>query len=109
MTLPEKHPDVAYVSDTLWEAALTMACNRQCYIFERFRSTTNWESEIAIGIIDHARCLILLGEVKGPVDPLDAAIKALWCSDTVPVIPLRNFAATCREHFAGLTFPEVKP
>jgi hypothetical protein len=70
MTLPEKHPDVAYVSDTLWEAALTMACNRQCYIFESFISITNWESEIAIGIIDHARCLILLGEVKGPVDPL---------------------------------------
>jgi hypothetical protein len=84
MTLPEKHPDVAYVSDTLWEAALTMACNRQCYIFERFRSTTNWESEIAIGIIDHARCLILLGKVKEPVDPLcdkGNALRRKYCPE----------------------------
>jgi hypothetical protein len=109
MTLPEKHPDVAHVSDALWEAALTMACDRRSYFPESFRSATNWGSAIVRGAIDHARCLILLGEVKESVDPLDAAIKALWCGDTVPVIPLREFAAAYREHFAGLTFPEVKP
>jgi hypothetical protein len=61
-----------------------MACNRQCYIFERFRSTTNWESEIAIGIIDHARCLILLGKVKEPVDPLcdkGNALRRKYCPE----------------------------
>jgi hypothetical protein len=109
MKLPEKHPDVADVSDALWEAALTIACDCRCYIPGSFRGITDWGSKIARGIIDHARCLILLGEVKEPVDPLDAAIKALWCGDTVPVIPLREFAAACRKHFAGLTFPEVKP
>jgi hypothetical protein len=108
MTLPEKHPDVADVSDTLWESALIIACDRQCYIFESFRSTTGWKSETAIGIIDHARCLILLGEAKEPVDPLDAAIKALWF-DSVDTIPLCKFAASCRRYFAGLTFPELRP
>ena len=108
MTLPEKHPDVADVSDTLWKAALTIACDRRGYT-ESFRSITGWGSAIVRGVIDHARCLILLGEVKEPVDPLDAAILALWRDDTIPVIPPREFAAACHKHFAGLTFPEVKP
>ena len=65
MSLPEKHPDVADVSDALWEAALELAHPdfRTLYRAREFHSA-----------IHHARCLILLGEVEEPVDPTDAAI-----------------------------------
>ncbi len=104
MSLPEKPADVAQVSDAHWKAALDEACRRQAYIFELFR---NWSSTAAKGIIDHARCLILLGEVKEPVDPIDAAIDAAWddfANGPLSFGPL-SFEAACRKHFAGLTFP----
>lgn len=110
MSLPEKPADVAHVSDAHWEAALDEACSRQGYIFQL---SFNWSSNYGKGVIDHARCLMLLGEVAEPVDPIGEAIKAArsaWVSDPRYFENHEaGFEAACRKHLAGLTFPEVKP
>ena len=71
MSLPEKHPDVADVSDALWEAALQQA--RRLYPYydpdaQKFDGIHWSASEIPSPIVRHARCLILLGDVKEPMD-----------------------------------------
>jgi hypothetical protein len=76
MTLPDKPSAVAHVSDAHWEAALDAAYGKLAvhYISWRDRDpgADAWPQ------VEIARCLILLGEVPEPVDPLDAAIAAVW-------------------------------
>lgn len=108
--LPEKPFAVAHVSDAHWEAALEYA----------LRLSNSKSSSLTAGgnkyvfetWADHARCLILLGEVPVPVDPIEAAIVAAYrrhhglLSGYSPIPELfARFDATCRKHFAGLTFP----
>ena len=105
MKIPNKPKDVAHVSDALWETAL-------------FAADHGWPmvvlgSQCMMNIIDHARCLILLGEVQEPVDPIEAATEAA-CLDYKSEKYLGKpgdvvFTLVCRKHFAGLTFPPVQP
>jgi hypothetical protein len=96
MKLPDKPQQVAHVSDALWEAALDAA-----YAYWRglpdgilFRLT-----------IDHARLLIMQGEVEEPIDPLDAALDALWDSWSGAWVKCQMKTAI-RKHLAGMTIPE---
>jgi hypothetical protein len=93
MTLPTKAAAVAHVSDAHWEAALDAADKN----WKGYASDHNCRV-----IIDHARCLILLGEVPEPVDPIEAAIDKVW-NDLNDFN--EDFHAHCRKHFAGLNFP----
>lgn len=103
-TLPEKPAIVADVSDAKWEAALD-AANPD---WRFYRSS----GEKMTHIIDHARCLILLGEVPEPVDPIEAAMRAfrasVWELGCVNLGQLDKVDMACRRHFAGLTFPAAK-
>jgi len=90
VTLPPKPEAVAHVSDAYWEAAIAKA-----RLVER-------------SVIDHARCLILLGEVPESVDPIEAAIESAyeeWLNDDGEWRGV--FRRVCRKHFAGLTFPPL--
>jgi hypothetical protein len=69
--LPAKPESVSHVSDAHWEAALDAAL-KCAGDFGRVHESLNQ------GYIDHARCLILLGEVDEPKDPVDEAIDAAW-------------------------------
>lgn len=76
MTLPDKPEQVKDVSDRLWEAALdkvTRFYGYNCWSEACFWITDRLEALL----IDHARLLILQGEVTEPRDPLDEAIEAL--------------------------------
>ena len=99
MTLPDKPKDVAHVSDKLWEVALARADYSWPMII--------FGSERMIRIIDHVRCLMLLGEVEEPVDPIEAAIENVWSGGSLEV-GKAAFKRKCYEHFAGLTFPPVQ-
>ena len=97
MNLPNKPKDVAHVSDALWETALDKASYSDSLspYWKKYR-------------IDYARCLILLGEVKEPVDPIDKAIRATFYGYGDNRLTECQFNTMCRKHFAGLTFPPVQ-
>ncbi len=102
--LPEKPAAVAHVSDAHWEAALNKALSTWKV------QDDAWPNRIALPeAIDHARCLILLGEAPESVDPIEAALDALWrqVSSGLKNYEALYFKAHCRKHFAGLTFPEA--
>jgi hypothetical protein len=115
VTLPPKPEAVAHVSDLHWEAALDAAAQKNKAkdfgIVGR-----NFHPDCVEAVIDHARCLILLGEVAEPVDPIEAAMDALFeerCDIKSPdavfhKARLDAFKAQCRKHFSGLTFPEAQ-
>lgn len=108
--LPKKPAAVAHVSDTHWEAALRKSWNllreSQATAWCNFEAVV-WVEPGAKIVIDHARCLILLGEVVEPVDPIEAALIAMWNEPVASFGSPELFAAACRKHFAGLTFPEI--
>lgn len=92
MKLPLKPAAVEHVSDAHWKAALDEA-------------NPYWRTGDSVGdIIDHARCLILLGEVLQPADLISIAIRAMF--NDINFNDISIFDA-CRKHFAGLTFPAV--
>jgi hypothetical protein len=103
MTLPVKPDDVADASDALWEAALDAAYAKlDDSIVMDWRGWSIHHSFRLI-LIEHARLLILQGEVIEPVDPLDAAIEAAW--DAWQGADRResarvNFIAAIRKHLA---------
>jgi hypothetical protein len=110
MNLPPKPESVSHVTDAHWEAALRQAW----LIFSSKRpSTIDFEvvywgvAEIAPTIIDHARCLILLGEVKEPVDPLGVAFARLLDEYWSDGILSRDLESIIRKHLAGMTIPEA--
>lgn len=74
--LPDKPEQVKDVSDRLWEAALDKAWAS----LNGFRHWTEWDGCSVMWdlLINHARCLIMLGEVEEPRDPLDEAIEAVY-------------------------------
>jgi hypothetical protein len=99
MNLPPKPPAVAHVSDAHWEAALNQAVENGEGLFSYYAPL----------IVHHARCLILLNEVAEPVDPIEAAMDAMFdlrlnWSGYGPAA----FKRACRKHFAGKTFPEAQ-
>jgi len=99
MNLPTKPESVAHVSDAHWEKALEKAHPKWFNI----RGLAGFDL-----IADHARCLILLGEVQEPADPISDAIKAA-SADAIDLVCRdyhTNFETLCRKHFAGLTFPK---
>jgi hypothetical protein len=104
MNLPEKPADVAHVSDAHWEAALDKAYSTWSNPIRDLAGTWHLSE-----LIDHARCLILLGEVVEPVDPIEAAIIA--AAQEAVHLPVSgyhaDFASICRKHFAGLCFPAI--
>jgi hypothetical protein len=77
MKLPAKPAVVAHVSDAHWEAALDAAFGKIDNGYSPWRLWIH-DTPVAALLTDHARCLILLGEVPEPVDPLDVAIAAVW-------------------------------
>ena len=107
--LPKKPDAVAHVSDSLWEAALQAAWG----LLKKSEATSwctfelvTWSDAGALIVIEHARCLILLGEVVELVDPIEEAIEAAWRSlDTESL--KTEFNVACRKHFSGLTFPVI--
>lgn len=88
--LPDKPEQVKDVSDRLWEAALDKA-------------NALWRDEPMLyrqKTADHARCLILLGEVEEPRDPLDEAIEAFWREwFGGDARPTDTFREMCNRHF----------
>ena len=108
--LPPKPGSISDVSDTLWEAALVKAGRTRVEGVANY-SDVFQKIHIRESLIDHARCLILLGEVAEPVDPIEAALDAMWkqVSPFIKIYEQPYFKQHCREHFAGLTFPEVQP
>ena len=110
MTLPTKPEAVAHVSDQHWEAALIEVVRRSdSGIFDPKQRLASIRESSQAGAADYARCLILLGEVAAPVDPIETAIEALagyWGYSGRQKIAV---CADVRKHFAGLTFPAVQP
>ena len=102
--LPPKPASLEHISDAHWEAAFEEVARRAGYggtgVALRHLSTKGKN-----GAADYARCLILLGEVDEPEDPIDAAIKAVWDDQWNAV---GSFAESARKHFSGLKFP-VQP
>ena len=96
MNLPDKPKDVAHVSEALWKCALAKASYSDSL-------SPYWKKHG----IDHARCLILLGEVPEPVDPIEAAIENVWSGGSLEV-GKAAFNQKCRKYLAGLTFPPVQ-
>jgi len=97
--LPDKPEQVKDVSDRLWEAALRMA-------WGKVRGDTgflcdfgyvDWQGHGSSYAIDHARCLIMLGEVEEPRDPLDEAIEA--AADTFQALFNSGENPTLRDDF----------
>lgn len=95
--LPDKPEAVKDVSDRLWEAALRKAYSTWKTQAFGFAKTINYPE-----LIDHARCLILLGEVEEPRDPIDEAIeaahKAYWSASWHTSTTLPVFAEAVRTH-----------
>ena len=103
--LPPKPDSIADVSDALWEAALVKAGRTRVEGVANY-SDVFQKIHIRESLIDHARCLILLGEVAEPVDEIDSALNAAWQEGWH--FSQTRFKEVCREHLAGLTFPEVQ-
>jgi len=112
--LPEKPAAVAHVSDQHWEVALDTAAHKN-HVKDWWQVAADFHPDCKRAVVDHARCLILLGEVPEPLDPIDAAIYALFeertgadsRGDSAWHKARRDaFGTQCRKHFAGLTFPK---
>jgi hypothetical protein len=102
MKLPPKPESVSHVTDAHWEAAIAAASIPHWHIC--WESWSGWLREATI---DHARCLILLGEVKEPLDLFEAAcgriVQDWYSTRTVPT----SMADIIRKHLAGMTIPEA--
>jgi len=111
MNLPPKPEAVAHVPNSQWEASLDKAM-RLSGLGSNIGCWQSFRNDTIAGLADHARCLILLGEVPEPVDPIEAAIDAAWNeylanqSGRGIKSASENFSAACRKHFSGLTFPK---
>jgi hypothetical protein len=107
MTLPPKPAAVAHVSDALWEAALVEVFLRVRGGEPKEALERAYDNELETAT-DYARCLILLGEVPEPVDPIDAAMCNVFDRLDITEWARGNIKADCRKHFAGLTFPKAE-
>jgi hypothetical protein len=109
MNLPDKPAQIAHVSDDHWEAAL----RRAWAVFKiKKPGTVDFEAvhwgaaEITPTIIDHARLLILQGEVQEPVGQFEVKCGLIvqdWYSASATP---KSMADIIRKHLAGMTIPE---